>query len=126
MIYIKVQFEFKLIFVKNKLNMEYTINDLSEIINNLNIFKSWEFTNKTVLTGNLNGIMLKLLTEEENHIDDFSKYQVSFSIVNNRLFVSFRPQDSNSYPVNYHFFVPVVNRFYEPHLFKVLNNMKFL
>ena len=105
---------------------EYSVNELSEIINNLNIFKSWEFVNKTVLTGTLNGIMLKLLTEEENQIDDFLTYQVSFSIVNNRLFVSFRPHDNNSYIVNYNFFVPVVNKFYEPHLFRVLNNMKFL
>lgn len=102
---------------------EYSVNELSEIINNLNIFKSWEFSNKTVLTGTLNGIMLKLLTEEENQINDFSTYQVSFSIVNNRLFVSFRPHDNNS---EYNFFVPVVNKFYEPHLFRVMNNMKFL
>ena len=94
---------------------EYSINDLSEIINNLSIFKSWYFTNKTILSGTLNGITLKMLTEQENQIDDFSKYEVSFSIENNKLFVSFN-----------NFFVPVVNRFYEHHLFEVLNNMKFL
>lgn len=106
--------------------MEYTVNDLSEIINNLNIFHSWEFTNKTILSGSLNGITLKMLTEQENQIDDFSKYQASFSIENNRLFVSFRPYDANLNLKNFFFFIPVFNRFYEPHLFKVLSNMKFL
>ena len=106
--------------------MEYTVNELAEIVNNLNIFDSWEFTNKTILSGTLNGLTLKLLTEQENQIDDFSKYQVSFSIENNQLFVSFRPKDSNNHPQNYHFFVPVVNPLYEPYLFKVISNMKFL
>lgn len=103
---------------------EYTVNDLSEIINNLNLFKTWDFTNKTILSGTLNGITLKMLTEQENQINDFSTYQFSFSIENNKLFVSFC--DYNSFPGNYYFFLPVVNRFYEPHLFQVLNNMKFL
>lgn len=103
--------------------MEYSINELSEIINNLNIFKSWDFTNNTILGGTLSGITLKILTEQENQINDFSKYQVSFSIENNKLFVSFRNYDLFQ---GYYFFVPVVNKFYEPHLFKVLSNMKFL
>ena len=106
--------------------MEYTVNELAEIVNNLNIFSTWEFTNKTILSGTLNGITLKLLTEQKNDIDDFSKYQVSFSIENNQLFVSFRPKDSNNHPQNYRFFVPVVNRLYETYLFKVISNMKFL
>ncbi len=104
--------------------MEYSINQLSDIVNNLNIFHSWEFTNKTILSGTLNGITLKLLTTQENEIDDFSKYQASFSIENNQLFVSFHPKDSKL--LNYHFFVPVVNPLYEPYLFKVVSNMKFL
>lgn len=106
--------------------MEYSANELSNIINNLNIFNSWEFKNKTILSGTLNGLTLKLLTEQENQIDDFSKYQVSFSIENNQLFASFRPYDSNLYPRNYYFFVPVINRLYEPYLFKVVSNMKFI
>jgi hypothetical protein len=101
--------------------MEYTENQLAEIVNNLNIFDSWEFTNKTILSGTLNGLTLKLLTEQQNEIVDFSKYQASFSIENNQIFVSFRPKDSN----NHHFFVPVVNPLYEPYLFKVISNMKF-
>ena len=106
--------------------MQYSENELSDIVNSLNIFNGWEFTNKTILSGTLNGLTLKLLTEQENQIDDFSKYQCSFSIQNNNLFVSFRPHDSNLYPRNYYFFIPVVNRLYEPYLFKVVSNMKFL
>ena len=46
------------------------------------------------------------------------------SIENNELFLSFG-NNSDSFS-NYFFFVPVVNRFYEHHLFKVVSNMKFL
>ena len=107
--------------------MQYSVNELSEIINNLNIFKSWEFTNKTILSGTLTGITIKMLTEDDRIlvvVDDFSKYQVSFSIENNELFLSFG-NNSDSFS-NYFFFVPVVNRFYKHHLFKVVSNMKFL
>jgi len=107
--------------------MEYSVNELSEIVNNLDIFKSWDFTNKTILSGTLSGITIKMLTDDEQLIrviDDFSKYQVSFSIEINQLFISFRNNpDSNA---NYFFFVPIVNKFYEPYLFKVVSNMKFL
>lgn len=96
------------------------INKLSEIVNNLNIFKSWDFETKTTLTGTLNGITLKMLTEQENNIDDFSEYTVCFCIKTNCLVVSYsiNSRESNT--------IPVVNRFYEPLLFQVITNMKFL
>jgi len=99
--------------------MDYTENELSEIVNNLHIFKSWDFVNKTILGGILNGITLKILTEEENNISDFNEYRVCFHIDCNELFVSYRN-------LNYDSTIRVVNRFYQPHLFKVVSHMKYL
>jgi hypothetical protein len=95
--------------------MEYTENELSEIVNNLHIFKSWDFVNKTILGGILNGITLKMLIDQENNIDNFVEYQVRIYIEYNDIFITYKNSNTR-----------IVNRFYQPLLFKVVNNMKYL